>query len=79
MLKKKQEEGRAWKPRRIKFYPGQGAFVFDYIIDVFTSKLAPGCIGFIDQQGRMFVTNLPFIVFYERVQKNDIKKGGEKK
>jgi len=79
MTGKKKEEGRAWKPRMIKFYPGQGSFVFDYIIDVFTSKLAPGCIGFIDQHGRMYVSNLPFVVFYERVQKNGKMKGGVKK
>ena len=79
MAGKKKEEGRAWKPKTIIFYTPKGEYTFKNVIDVFTSKLAQGSIAVIDQHGRMFVSNQPFVVLYERIPKNDIKKGGEKK
>jgi len=79
MAGKKKEEGRAWKPKTVKFYSRRGEYVFDNVIDVFTSKLAQGSIAVIDRQGKLFISNLPFVVLYERIPKNDKMKGGEKK
>jgi len=70
----KKNDYRAWKPKQISFYTQSGVKTFQNISDVFTSKLNPNAIAFIDNRGRMFVTNLPFVVYYKRVAK---EKGGE--
>lgn len=79
MPKKKQEEGRAWKPKMVIFHTPNGQYTFKDVIDVFTSKLAHGSIAVIDKNGKLFVSNQPFVVVYERIPKNDKMKGGEKK
>ena len=79
MAGKKKEEGRAWKPKTVIFHTPHGQYTFKNVIDVFTSKLAQGSIAVIDQHGKMFVSNQPFVVVYERISKNDKMKGGEKK
>ena len=80
VMPKNKNDHRAWKPKQISFYTSKGINTFKDVIDVFTSKLSPNCVAFIDQEGRMFVTNLPFVVYYERVAKEKgSKENGEKR
>jgi len=74
-MPKDNKDHRAWKPIQVRFFTRQGAKTFTNIIDVFHSKLCTNCIAFIDQWGNMYVTNLPFVIHYERVSK---EKGGKR-
>jgi len=68
-MPKQNKNNRAWKPKQISFYTTRGVKTFTNIVDVFTSKLTANSVAFIDNKGNMYVTNLPFVVAYERVTK----------
>ena len=74
-MPKDNKDHKAWKPKMINFWTPQGIKTFDNIIDVFNSKLCSDCIAFIDDRGNMYVTNIKFVIHYERVSK---EKGGKR-
>jgi len=62
---------QAWKPKTVYVYGKKDRMTFTDITDVFTSKLVQGAISIITKTGKLIVTNLPFMVVYERTEKKE--------
>jgi len=62
---------QAWKPKTVYVYGKKDRMTFTDITDVFTSKLVQGAISIITKTGKLIVTNLPFMVVYERTKKEE--------
>jgi len=77
-MPEKENNHRAWKPKRISFWTPKGVKVFENIVDVFNSKLCSDCIAFIDKNGYMYVSNLKFVILYERVSKQQNNENSKK-
>ena len=66
---------QAWKPKTVYVYGKKDRMTFTDIVDVFTSKLVQGAISVITKKGKLIVTNLPFLVVYERVNSEKTDEG----
>jgi len=62
---------QAWKPKTVYVYGKKDRMTFTDVTDVFTSKLVQGAISIITKAGKLIVTNLPFMVVYERIEKKE--------
>ena len=62
---------QAWKPKTVYVYGKKDRMTFTDVTDVFTSKLVQGAISIITKTGKLIVTNLPFMVVYERIEKKE--------